>query len=159
MVGIVLFLTALTGCGDTPLYQQDSKQFSEAGMSISLPEGFTQAEFAEFTAAFDSPEVAVFVIKELFSEADWEDYTLEQYAQLVQQNNTDKLPTPVTQTEGLTVFEHSAYNQLESCTFKYLSVMFKGPDAFWLFQFTCSTDIYDQYKPYFISWAKTVSFN
>ena len=155
----ILFLTVLSGCETPPLYQQDLKTFRAKGMSISLPEEFEQSELMGFDAAFDSPDVAVFVIKELFSEADWADYTLQQYAELILQGNEEKNPSPITQTEGLTVFEHSSYNQLEQCTFQYLSVMFKGTDAFWLFQFTCDQTNYQQYKPHFIKWAKTVSFS
>lgn len=160
LLAALALLTACFGCTKTPLYQQDAKEFSHSGMHIKLTEGFRQIDADGYTTAFDSDEVAVFVLKEAFSlQAGLEDYTVTQYADMVHTANASKLPGPVQKTDGLTVMEYSFYNAEKSCTFKYLSTMFKGSDAFWLIQFACDSTKYDDYKAHFISWAKTVTFD
>ena len=41
----------------------------------------------------------------------------------------------------------------------YLATVNKSEDAFWLIQFICSEKNKDKYKPKFLEWSKTVSFD
>ena len=64
LLAALALLTMCFGCSETPLQQQDTKEFSSNGMHIELPEGFKQINAEGYTTAFDSEEVAVFVLKD-----------------------------------------------------------------------------------------------
>lgn len=154
-----VFLFALTGCSSKKIYEKEAKTFSASGMEIILTEGFKEADFEGYTACYDSSEVAIFTLKEEFSLAEgFEDLTLEEYSDLLYQANADYSPDPITEIEGIPCMEYTFLNEEEDVTFRYLTTLFKAPDAFWLIQFTCEEDCYEEYKPYFIDWAKTVTF-
>lgn len=154
----VLMLLTFAGC-DTSVLDAKEALFTKAGMEITLTEGFKETEMAGYTVCYDSSEVAVFVLKEEFSAAEgFGDYTLEEYAALVYQANADRSPDAVTTTDGLTTMEYVFENEEDGNTYKYFSTMFKGPDAFWLIQFSCFEENYDEYKPHFIEWAKSAKF-
>ena len=80
--------------------------------------------------------------------------TIADYAERVQENNQMEVEI---KTEGdLTYFERSATT--DGQTFNYYSVMYRAPEAFWLLQFACESDDYEVYRPYFVSWAQSVTF-
>ena len=134
----------------------EPKTFTAEGMSITLNENFSKDAVDMFTACYSSGETAVLALKESFSLMDGlENYTLEQYGQLVLQTNgmTDfQLQTQ----DGITFFEYES--ETDQGTFYYLSTLHKGPDAFWMVQFACDVADADDYLPYFLQWAKSISF-
>ncbi len=132
------------------------KTFSSQGMQITLNEDFSKDVLDSFTACYSSNDAAVLALKEEFTlMAGLENYTLEQYGQLVLQTNgmTDfQLQTQ----DGITFFEYES--ETDQGTFYYLSTLHKGPDAFWMVQFACDVADADDYVPYFLEWAKSISF-
>ena len=58
--------------------------------------------------------------------------------------------------EGLTTMEYEFLNEAENVTYCYFLSMYRGDTAFWLVQFACEASLYEDYRPYFIEWAKTV---
>lgn len=153
---VTLLLFSFAGCSIEP----KDKTFSAEGMEITLTELFTEVEMDGYTVCYGSPTVSVFVLKESYSATpEFEDMSLEEYADLVFKANASKLPQAVTQVDGLTTMEYSFYNEDEDVTYKYFSTMFKGADAFWLIQFVSVQTVYESNKPRFIEWAKTVTFS
>ena len=68
----------------------------------TLTDEFVKTDIENYTIAYDSKNVAVFALKEAFALADgFQDYTLEQYGDLVLQNNnlsSSKISSPAART-------------------------------------------------------------
>lgn len=136
----------------------EPKDFSSNGMNITLTDEFVKTNIENYTVAYDSKNVAVFALKEAFALADGlQDYTLEQYGNLVLQNN-NLSASKLQSLEGLTEFEYEFTNPDTKDTYKYFSFVYKADDAFWLVQFATLTKNVDEYSPKILEWAKTVSF-
>lgn len=151
---VVSFLFSLTACGGV-----SAKEFTSNGMTITLTSAFKEISVEGYTVCYDSKDVAVFVLKESFSvQEGFGDLSVDDYAKLVHTANASKNPSAVTKEGDLTVMEYDFLNQQENQTYSYYSAMFKGPDAFWLIQFACKEDLYEDKKDTFIEWAKTAKF-
>ena len=136
----------------------DPKDFSSNGMTITLTDEFIKTDIENYTVAYDSKNVAVFALKEAFALADgFQDYTLEQYGNLVLKNN-NLSASKLQNLDGLTEFEYEFTNPNTKDTYKYFSFVYKADDAFWLVQFATLTENVDEYSPKILEWAKTVSF-
>ena len=72
------------------------------------------------------------------------------------ESNSARNPDEVKTENGLTSMEYKFYNEQEKITYKYFTTMFKGDDSFWLVQFACNENLYEEFKPHFVDWAKTV---
>jgi hypothetical protein len=97
-------------------------------------------------------------LKEAFSlQEGLADLTVDEYAALVHQSNSEKSPTEISKENGLTSFEYSFLNTEENKIYRYFTVMYKGSDAFWTVQLACEESAYEEYKPYMIEWAKSVT--
>ena len=102
-------------------------------------------------------DVYVWAIKDDFINLDGSStWDTEDYAKRIYEVNDLKFPTPVTLTDGLYNIEYTVFNEMKNMTFTYLTVMYKGSDAFWMVQFACEDTKYEEYKPHFFEWAKTV---
>lgn len=151
---VLSLILSLASCNPSP------KDFSKDGMTITLTDAFSENTMGGYTVCYDSRDVAVFVLKEsfsLFAEAGIT--TLEEYAELVHSANALRSPGEITLRDGLTTMEYSFHNDAEGKTYKYFSVMLKGPDAFWLVQFACVDAAYDSKLESFVEWAKSVRFD
>lgn len=137
----------------------EPKTFTADNMSITLNENFSEDVLDSFTACYSSRDVAAFLLKEEFSlMAGLENYTLEQYGQLVLQNNG--MPDFQLQTvDGVLYFEYEVDNEADKTTYYYFSTIHKATDAFWLVQFACNAADAEEHIPDFIQWAKSVSFS
>ena len=136
----------------------ESKVFSSNGMTITLTDEFVKTDVENYTVAYGSKNVAVFALKEAFALADgFQDYTLEQYGDLVLQNN-NLSSSKIEDKEGLTGFEYEFTNPDTKDTYKYFSFVYKSNDAFWLVQFATLTENVDECSSKIIEWAKTISF-
>ena len=131
----------------------DSKAYTEAGMTITLPAEFRNFDAQGFTVGYTTADSAVFALKEEFSLAPGaEQMTLEEYGQLVLTSNNLIEKSQLEQQDGFLCFEYQVDN------FYYLACTYKSTDAFWLVQFSCDAENIDTFKPQFLDWAKTVTF-
>ena len=132
--------------------------FSCRDMSITLTEDFKEVNISGYTTAYESKDVAVFVLREGFNLMDGlEDYTLKQYANLVIQSNNLK-SVQVKNQGGLTYFTYEYTNAQTGDTYQYFSYVYKSDNAFWLVQFATLEDNVDNYEKDITKWAKTVTF-
>lgn len=147
------------GFGSTLRKAPDKKTFFADGMSVTLTDEFRETEIENCVAAYDSKNIAVFVLKEPFTLAEgFEDYTLKQYADLLIQNN-NMGSAEIKTVEGLTCFEYAFTNPETNDTFRYFSYVYKTDDAFWLIQFAVLSDNADQYVQRIAEWAGSVEFS
>ncbi|MDD4124894.1 MAG: hypothetical protein PHW77_04115 [Eubacteriales bacterium] len=150
---LVLALT-LSGCSFL-LKEASSKTFTKAGLSITLTDAFYESEYITYTAFYSMADVAVFTLKEEFTLLEgFENYSLNEYCQLVISNNGKS--SSVQEDDNLTYFVYE--NIANGKNFSFFCSVYKSGDAFWLVQFTCLNDKYDEYYDDFITWAKSVKF-
>lgn len=155
----IVTIFSLAGCSSMNPIEAEEAVFSSDGLEITLTEAFKEASFEGYTVCYDSLTVAVFALKEEFSTlGDFaSDMTVEEYAEMVCMANAASNMVQTT-IDGVTCAEYSYDDEEAGSTYKYLATMFKGPDAFWLIQFSCDSSNYDEYRPYFIKWAKSAKF-
>ncbi len=148
-----LILISLAACNNVT-----DELFEKDGFSINLTSEFLEKEYENYFVSYDSKNILVTVIKEPFSALEgFGDYTLSQYADLMKLNCTkDNIaPSDVTEKEGVTYFEYSFFNK-EGTSYKYLTAMYKGDDAFWTVQFATPLSEYEGFKIQILEFAKSV---
>ena len=153
----VIMVLPLAACS-VDVKTASDKEFSSNGMKITLTSAFRESQAEGYTAVYDSSEVAVIGLREPYSvAAQLEDMTLSEYADIVYQNNASKSPKPISTVDGLTVMEFEFHNDELDKDYSYFTVMLKGEDCFWMIQFASETNNYEECKPYFIKWAKSIT--
>lgn len=165
--GLLVLIVALAvgfavGFGITSFLFPDNdvkpKTFSCDGMSITLTEVFREAEIENFTAAYDSKDVAVFALKEPFALYDGlEAYTVEQYMDLVIEANGLSSAEPKT-VEDLTFCKYNRANPETGVAYTYFAYVYKADDAFWLVQFATADKNVEAYTEEITEFAKSVEF-
>lgn len=148
-----LMLVSLASCNNIT-----EEVFTKDGFSITLTSEYREREFENYFVSYDSKNILVAVIKEPFSAFEnFGDYTLTQYADLMKLNCTKDNITPsdVTEKDGVTYFEYSFFNK-DGVSYKYLTAMYKGDDAFWTVQFAATLSDYEGFKVQMLEFAKSV---
>lgn len=154
----VLMVLPLAACSVDAISASD-KAFLSNGLEITLTSAFSEKEAeAGYTIAFDSTTVCVRGLKELYSsDPQLENMTLDKYTEKIYEKNSALSPKPIDTVDGLPIMEYELHNDQQNRDYSYFTTMFKGDDCFWLLQFACETKNYEEYRPYFIKWAKTVT--
>jgi len=147
---VLLVGCLLSGCAS----KVNDKTFEKDDMSIVLTGKFKEDEVAGQTACYKSPDSIVVILKEGFKiigTYNTEGVDSFRYAELVAESNGFEYDVDV--IEGIPTFiYHKTVNEKD---FAYLTASFKGTDAFYLIQFACEADRFEELKPLFIKWAKT----
>ena len=155
---IVGFLLGIGGALLENHTSNDPKTFYWDGIQITLTEAFSEVEEEGFHACYGSLDTAVFVVRDGFDTLEGlEDLSVEEYGQLVLDNNGFDDTFELMDIDGLTVFEYVTTNE-DNEDWYYLSSVYKGMDAFWLVQFACLEENADGKIDYFIEWADSVAF-
>ena len=87
-----------------------------------------------------------------------EDITLEQYAELVMQANSDKDPVAGDDIDGNPTLLYNYYNEDRDLEYRYLTVLYQADDGFWMVQFAVSDENAEQCRAQISEWAKSVKF-
>ena len=153
----LLLVVTVTGCGMfSDPKTADPKDFTLEGLTITLTDAFRNLGVEGATGGYQSKDCALFLIKEPFDLLEnGDELTLEEYVERVKTKNG--IDVEIKTEENLTYFERAA--SADGVEFGYYSVMYRAPDAFWLLQFTCEKKDYEEYRPYFVNWAKSVTFD
>ena len=154
VMAVCMLLLSVVACGPKDVLEVKHKQYTKEGMSITLPKVFEEVNDPRLTVSYNTEEITVFINKDTVKGE-----SLEEYADIVYENNADVAPSAITKIDGLTTMEYSYYNPAAHVTIWYFTVMYQGAGAFWQFQFACDDAHYEEYKPHFIEWAKTVTFD
>ncbi len=156
IIGVAVGL--FVGLGGIGKNNAKPKVFSSNGMSITLTDNFTEETIQGYTVCYGSSDAAVFALRESFDLAEgFEDYTLEEYGELVLKNN--KLTnSELKKEQGLTYFEHKYTNSDNGITYSYFSALYKANDAFWMIQFAVPEKDADSFHQKIIEWAGSVKF-
>lgn len=152
---VICMLVALCAC-----MEAKPKEFSSDGLTVTLTDEFKKNTVGGYTVCYATSDVAVFALKEPFSLLEGlDELSLDDYAQLVLNANASKGATEISKKDGLTSMEYDFLNEAEDQLYSYYCAMFKSGDAFWLVQFACKAEDYDEHRATFVNWAKTVSFD
>lgn len=149
-VSVVLFAA---GCG------AQEKEFShESGVSVTLTTDFEEYQASGFDYALTSSSVMFIAKKETFDVIESAGYdtnmSLNDYAELCVTNNLLSSTVEVDEESGLTYF---VYNKsVQGDKYSYVAFVFKGTDAFWLCQFACLEQSYDNQESKIFDWATTI---
>ena len=135
----------------------EAKTFSSNGMSVTLTNEFQKESVENYTLCYASEKVGMLALKEPFTLAEgMENYTLEQYGNLVLKNN--KLTVALETVDGLTGFSYDFTNSDTGDCFTYVCFVYKSGDAFWLVQFFTKAEHAEEYESQIVEWAKSVDF-
>ena len=146
--------------GITENISTKTKEYSSKGIILTLPTTFKETDIEQYTVCFASNEAAVFALKEEFSLAEnFEDYTVEEYGNLVKKNNKFDDSIILKKQGQIPYFEYESTNSQTNETYVYFTYFYKTSDAFWTVQFTTAKENSAKYRPLFSDWAKSVSFD
>lgn len=161
IVCTLLLVAVLAGCGSTNPFDAAAKTFSDEGMTITLTSDFSKQSVDGYTVCYAAKTALVLALHETqdqFAAAGVEDVTLEQYAELVMQANSDKEPVTGDDINGNPTLLYNYYNEDQDVEYRYLTVLYQADDGFWMVQFASAKDDFDTYEPSFVEAAKSVSF-
>lgn len=147
-----VMLCLLCSCGAS------EKDFSKAGMTITLTNKFVEKDLVTQTAYYESTDAIVTVLREGFDifQQNGLDYniTKKQYAEMcVFQNN---LTAIVDESEKHAHFSYQ--KEINGQDFSYEAYCFRTDDAFWLIQFACHTKNLSKMTSVFEKYANSVKF-
>lgn len=135
--------------------------FRESGMEITLTQDFRQIDVSDqgFFTGFNSSNTTIYVQRETFADDPSLRYlSLEEYAQLVLSSSDEESGGKPTQEGGLTYYEYTARSPVNGKRYTYFVTFFKGPDAFWMIEFTTLEDNAAALRPAYIQYANSVCF-
>jgi len=136
-----------------------TKEFTKAGMTLSLTSDFYEKEMASQTAYYESQKYIVTVLKEEFTIFESigisTDISVKEYAKLVIDNNM--IDSATEEKDNLTFFKYE--KTINGKQFSYFATVHKSSDAFWLIQFACESKNAEDSQDLFIEWAQTIEFN
>ena len=159
IVGGILGYLATSGILSSST-KEKPKDFSTNGMTITLTDNFRKTVVPDYTACYESKDVAVFVVKEEFDLFDgFGDYTLEEYGTLIIEGNALDSSVKLQNKNGLTSFEYQAISEEDGKLYNYYVVVYKASDAFWMIQFVTVKSNSQSYQKSIIDWAKSVTFS
>lgn len=149
---LAVFLLGLCAC------EPSEKVFSAKGMSITLTDEFSKEKDYYGMIYYDSEDAQVYIAKEEISvleeKGEKTNYNLKEYADYLLK--TISVTAEVKNENGITFFEYS--KKPEDVSYSYFVAVFKTNDAFWYFQFACESQLINEYRPLFKTWAKSIKF-
>ena len=146
---ICALLVTSTACS---LFGAKEKDFSKAGLTITLTDEFTEQDLVTQTAYYVSQKAIVTTLKE--DGYSIKHYTVKDYGELV--CSVNKLNSTVTEKDGYAEFTYE--KEVSGKDYYYYARCFKNGTDFWLVQFACETKNKDDCMPDFEKWASSVTF-
>lgn len=162
---IILLVAFIVGSGSGKLVTSlllsdvmvESEVFSFDEMKITLTNEFAETDVDGYTVCYVSEKVLVLALKESYELVDgFENYTLEEYGNLVITNNNLESKCQLQSDDGLTYFKYQYTDSEKNTTYDYFSVVYKGTDAFWMMQFVTDEEDTADYQQHLAEWAKSV---
>ena len=149
-VTVCALVLSFTACS---LSLAKSKDFSKAGLTITLTDDFSEQDIVTQTAYYVSQKAIVTTLKE--ESETIADLTVKEYAELVCTiNKLDE--SSVVVKDGYAEFTYE--KEVNGKEYYYYARCFKNGTAFWLIQFGCETKNSEEYQKTFEKWAATVTF-
>ena len=142
VLALALALGLLSGCGGSAA----EKEFSQAGVTITLNENFVEDERNNVDITYSSEKDSVVVMMTKYPGA--ADMSLNEFAENLLLILSES--GPVIEEDGLTYFTYVR----DPLT--YFNVVYIAPDAGWVVQFAIPTRLFDNTTEQLKTWAKSV---
>jgi len=154
-----VFFVISKGLGNLFISKAKTKEFTKAGVTISLTSDFYEKEIASQTAYYESQKYIVTVLKEEFTIFESlgisTDISVKEYAKLVIDSNM--IDSAIEEKDNLTFFRSE--KTINGKQFSYFATVHKSSDAFWLIQFACESKNAEDSQDLFFEWGQTIKFN
>lgn len=130
-------------------------------MNITLTNEFTEIYIENYDVAYNSNDIAIFMLKEPFSLSEGsENLSIDEYVELVKANNNFDDSISVNTVDGLTYFSYTFKNEELNVIYLYYTYLYKANDAFWLVQFaTPESSNSEKNIAEIEAFAKSISFD
>ena len=145
----------LCACSASP------KTFIKDGMSITLTNKFSESTQEGFTVVYASMTEGVMVTKESFDSLAavniTADSTLTDYANIViSANSLTNIEVKTASDNKVTYFTYES--TVDGVSYSYVATVFKGTNAFWLIQFSSTTENFNaEMQNTFLGYAASVT--
>lgn len=149
------FVMKLFSKSDAPV-SYESKVFSKDGIQITLTEEYQELDDTEgFEAGFITENASIRIKKEPYNNnSSISTFEFAQYyISIVLGEN--RMPY---QEHGLILYEYTEVNPYDGRSYAYLMVFEKGPDAFWIVEFSTLEENADAMRERFLDYAKSICF-
>lgn len=124
------------------------KEFSVAGLKITLTDAFEQQEIEGFYAAFESPEALVLVSKKAKADVEEECSSAKEYADYLVDLNRVDIPDGIkTNEDGSVFFKYEAHDPSQATEYVHSIYIYMIEDTFWMIQYAVDWKDYDRYLP------------
>lgn len=145
---------ALTACSSGPA----EKDFTVAGLTITLNEEFTETASERFDGCFFSVDTIVTVRREtdaMLADAGYTGtMTAQHYAEIAAGGN--ELDTEIRERDGLVCFDYDV--PADGVSYHCLAVVLRSDDSFWLIHFMCAGELYPLNEAAYLEYAASVTF-
>ena len=139
------------------VYEANAKSFTDNGMTITLTSAFEKIDMEGYSAVYTSSDAVVYVYEQSKSEFDKvEDMSIRKYLEFFCEANKSKYEIDISSSGDLFFVEYSATS--DNVTFKYLTAFFENGENYIRAEFVSEDKNYEEYRPHFLNWAKTVTF-
>ena len=150
-----ILLTGVILCGCS----SDPKNFTVAGMTITLTKDFEVGNANSFDIYLKSDEVIFTAVVETADELEQQGYeinNLDDYtSEILALNNTSK--SNLVSKGKYRYF--TTTNTVNGANYTYVHCTFQNGTSYWVCEFACKTKHYDKYKEKIIKWADSISFS
>ena len=131
------------------------KDFISDDFQITLTTRFTE-DYEDGIYYFGSSECSVSVSTFSFNEyAGVISMTEEEFLNVLKDNGHFGISSQMKKEAGLLVVEEQAESNMGDIR-SYFAVFIKSDDAFYVFEFGCENEKYEEYRPQFIEWANSI---
>ena len=160
---LILTLCLLCGCSAQEELPAEpvAKEFSAAGLHLTLTEEFAGKQHAAYTLYAESENLLVLGLKEeytLFENTDFSAQTsLKQYAELVWVANQLEGELPLVDDGEHLWFDYD--NHVNGADYCYRAYVFKDNEGFWLLQFAARADEFEALTEAMREYAASVYFD
>lgn len=163
---VVLIIAAIVGgvigfCSGMGWFEGPAKPktFRSDGFAITLTDEYKKTTFDGMTAAYDSENAAVLLLKELTAAAESVGVqTAEEYAEMQITYYKLQNPSEIYTKDGLLYYEYEGIGE-NGKMLRFLCFVFKTNDYYWTVQFTSLASDYADMKDDFFDFAKSIRFS
>ncbi len=153
-----LLVFALASCTPLPNARDGVEtEFIIDDLKITLTDSFEPSKADGHSGCYSANDVMVIFDKETVESLEDTDIeTLSDYVNAILEKTEDLNVSEITDVGNITYIEYT--NETEDDKYSFFVSFYKSEDAFWMLQFSSRESDYADYRPDFVKWAKSVSF-
>lgn len=151
----VVFVLIVSAVMTMDTWSQKPKTFICDSFEIVLTTAFSDS-YEDETYYFSSKDCLVAVYEfDYLRHADITEMDEQAFLEMLQSSGHFLPESKIVSESGLKFIEENA-ESVSGNIMRYFTVFVKGDEAFYLFEFGCSTKDYDEYRASFFEWASSV---